>query len=107
MELPQSTFLLKMESGDFDMRATNEKPGLDNVIAANTVLSHVDGEAGRLIIRGHDVEDLAARLTFEEATAILWQGYVPIADDAKRLASRLGAARAKAYARFLPLAPHL
>jgi citrate synthase len=34
--------------------------GLDDVIAAETALSHVDGEAGRLILRGHDLEELAA-----------------------------------------------
>ena len=49
--------------------------GLDNVIAADTVLSHVDGEAGRLIIRGHDLEDLVARFGFEEAAALLWQDF--------------------------------
>ena len=96
-----------LESGDSEMRAGDTKPGLDNVIAANTVLSHVDGEAGRLIIRGLDVEDLAGRTSFEEATALLWQGYVPAASDAKRLAENLGHARVKAYSRFKPLAPNL
>lgn len=83
------------------------RPGLDNVIAAETVLSHVDGEAGRLIIRGHDLEDLAGHVSFEEATALLWQTYVPIAADAAALKAKLGAARAKAYARFVPLTPNL
>jgi citrate synthase len=89
------------------MRDSETKPGLDNVIAANTVLSHVDGEAGRLIIRGHDVEDLAGRLSFEEATALLWQGYIPAAADAQKLAVSLGRARVKAHTRFLPLTPNL
>jgi len=47
--------------------------GLDKVIAAETRLSDVDGEAGRLIIAGHDVVDLAARYDFESAAALLWQ----------------------------------
>ncbi|WP_112663204.1 citrate synthase/methylcitrate synthase [Microvirga flavescens] len=77
--------------------------GIDGVIAAETVLSHVDGEAGRLIIRGHDLETLAGRVSFEEAVAILWSGFVPT-DDLK---SRLGEARRRAYARFAPLGSQL
>ena len=34
-------------------------PGLDDVIAAETVLSHVDGAGGRLVVRGHELEDIA------------------------------------------------
>jgi citrate synthase len=49
---------------------------LDNCIAARTVLSDVDGEAGRLIIRGHDLEELAARYSYEETLLVLWSGIV-------------------------------
>ncbi|MGO4704645.1 citrate synthase [Microvirga sp. 2MCAF38] len=77
--------------------------GLDGVIAAETVLSHVDGEAGRLIIRGHDLETLADHVSFEEAAAILWDGFVPT-DDLKR---RFGEARDRAFARFAPFNPQL
>lgn len=48
---------------------------LDGVIAAETVLSHVDGEAGRLIIRGYDVETLVGRSGFEDVAALLWGGF--------------------------------
>jgi len=74
--------------------------GLDDVIAAETALSHVDGEAGRLIIRGHDLEELAGRVSFEEVTAMLWEGLVP-ADDMR---PRLGAARERAFRYLSPLA---
>lgn len=83
------------------------RPGLDNVIAAETVLSHVDGEAGRLIIRGLDLEDLAGHASFEEAVALLWSGFVPAASDVTVLRADLGAARGRAFARFAPLAAHL
>ncbi|MBP6011341.1 MAG: citrate synthase/methylcitrate synthase [Alphaproteobacteria bacterium] len=76
------------------------RPGLDNVIAAETVLSHVDGEAGRLIIRGHDLEDLAGHTSFEDATALLWDGFAPTAN----LREALGRARVRAFDRFKPLA---
>ena len=33
--------------------------GLENVVAAETVLSHVDGGAGVLILRGHFLQDVA------------------------------------------------
>ncbi|MGD9913974.1 MAG: citrate synthase/methylcitrate synthase [Rhizobiaceae bacterium] len=46
--------------------------GLDGVTAAITRLSHVDGEAGELIIAGRHVGDLAAAKSFEGATALLW-----------------------------------
>ena len=83
------------------------RPGLDNVIAAETVLSHVDGEAGRLIIRGHDLEDLAGHATYEQATALLWDGFVADTADLTTFRARLGAARAKAFVRFTPLATQL
>jgi citrate synthase len=44
--------------------------GLEGVIAAETRLSDVDGERGRLILVGHDVEELALRASFAEACAL-------------------------------------
>ncbi|MCE9523815.1 MAG: citrate synthase [Alphaproteobacteria bacterium] len=81
--------------------------GLDNVIAAETVLSHVDGEAGRLIIRGHDLEELAGSASYEQAVALLWAGFVPVPTDIASMRDRLGAARAKAFTHFVPLLPSL
>jgi len=81
------------------------KIGLDDVIAAETVLSHVDGEAGRLIIRGRDLEELAGRVPYETAASILWDGLIP--GETSTLPARIGAARQRAFARFEPLAPHL
>ncbi|MFC4173503.1 citrate synthase [Microvirga sp. GCM10011540] len=81
------------------------KLGLDDVIAAQTILSHVDGEAGRLIVRGHDLEELAGRMSFERAVAILWEGLVT--EGAEDLAGRIGAARARAFGHLAPLAPRL
>lgn len=47
------------------------KAGLDGVIAADTVLSEVDGEAGRLIVRGYSLDEIVGRWSFEEALALL------------------------------------
>ena len=45
--------------------------GLEGVVVAETRLSEVDGERGRLVIAGRDVEKLAGEATFEEAAALL------------------------------------
>jgi len=79
--------------------------GLDDVVAAETVLSHVDGEAGRLIVRGHDLEELAGRRSFEDVTAMLWEGLVSGVSDDPR--ARFGEARARAFRYLSPLAMNL
>jgi citrate synthase len=48
--------------------------GLDGIPAAETVLSHVDGVRGELIIAGERVGDLAGKTSFEGVTARLWSG---------------------------------
>src|SRR3569833_2620793 len=65
--------------------------GLEDVVAADTVLSEVDGQAGRLIIRGRSLDELAGRTTYEEITRLLWGGFFDgLPDD---LAPALAAAR--------------
>ena len=51
--------------------------GLEGVVVADTRLSEVDGERGRLVVAGHDVERLAGRVTFEEVVALLLDGALP------------------------------
>lgn len=69
--------------------------GLESVIAAETVLSDVDGEAGRLVLRGAALEDLAGVADFEAVCARLWEGLVP--DLPADLRAALGAARVRAW----------
>lgn len=61
--------------------------GLEGVVVAETELSEVDGEAGRLLIAGSRVEDLAGRVPFEDVCGRLWA--VPEV--------RLGPARVRAF----------
>ncbi len=70
--------------------------GLDGVIAADTVLSEVDGEAGRLIIRGHALEELVGRRSFEEVLGTLLDGFFE-PESSTPLARSLGAARAQVF----------
>jgi citrate synthase len=63
--------------------------GLEGVVAAETSLSKVYGEEGRLIYRGYTIEDLAKNVSFEEVCHLLWYGDLPtraqLADLKKRL----------------------
>ncbi|MGH8260769.1 MAG: citrate/2-methylcitrate synthase, partial [Steroidobacteraceae bacterium] len=70
--------------------------GLDDVIAAETVLSEVDGRAGRLIIRGRSLDDLADS-RYEGVIALLWAELFTDGPDAQALAAGLGAARARVF----------
>ncbi len=47
--------------------------GLEGIAVARTRLSDVDGEGGRLIIAGNDVERLAVSASFEDLCGILWE----------------------------------
>lgn len=68
--------------------------GLEGIEVAQTALSHVDGEQGRLIVAGRDVEDLAAHAGFEEVCALLWEGGAAAREV---LGSALGRARVRAF----------
>ena len=70
--------------------------GLEGVVAAETVLSDVDGAAGRLIIRGHELDEIAGRWRFEDVTGLLWSGFFD--GLPKDLAPALGRARVEAFA---------
>jgi citrate synthase len=61
--------------------------GLEGIVAARTRLSEVDGRAGELIIAGYALEQLAGRVSFEEAAHLLWRGRLP---DAAALAAWRG-----------------
>jgi citrate synthase len=68
--------------------------GLDGIVAAETILSDVDGLNGKLIIRGHPVEELARHATAESVTQLLLSGFfadTPNGVDA--LVSAIGSAR--------------
>ncbi|HVR11052.1 MAG TPA: citrate synthase [Thermoanaerobaculia bacterium] len=89
------------------MTDTKTQPGLDGVVVAQTVLSEVDGEAGRLIVRGHPIEELAGAVPFEEVARRLWEGLAPASADAPRTAAEvraaLGQARSAAFANVAAL----
>ncbi|MEW5849524.1 MAG: citrate synthase [Myxococcota bacterium] len=77
------------------MAQTEMASGLEGVVVAQTRLSDVDGERGRLVIAGQDVEQLALARTFEEVCALLWTGEIPV--DTLRMQTALGEARVRAW----------
>ncbi len=75
--------------------------GLEGVVAAETVMSEVDGAAGRLVIRGRSLDDLAGRIRFEEVARMLFEGFFDALPD--DLGPGLGAARAEVFAEVAEL----
>jgi citrate synthase len=81
-----------------DTNKTEAKAGgLDGVVVADTRLSEVDGERGRLIIAGHDVESLVGRVSFEEVVALLERGSLPDELERERVRASLAEARLLAF----------
>ncbi|WP_323674489.1 citrate synthase [Halorubellus sp. PRR65] len=53
------------------------KKGLEGVLVAESALSFIDGDEGRLIYRGYEIEDLARGASYEEVLYLLWHGELP------------------------------
>jgi citrate synthase len=72
--------------------------GLDGIVVARTALSDVDGEMGRLVIRGHSIEELVEKSTFEDVCGLMWNGVLPGVGERESLRAALGRARRDAFA---------
>ncbi|PKA39428.1 citrate synthase/methylcitrate synthase [Rhizobium sullae] len=73
------------------------KNGLEDVIAAETRLSDVDGELGRLIIRGVSLDRLVERATYEDTAALLLDDLLEVPAAAGDLKTRLGRMRTEVF----------
>lgn len=82
------------------------RAGLEGVVAAETILSDVDGEAGRLVLRGHTLEALAD-WPFERVLALLWRDLTDEDLSEQAIRARLGEARVSAYQRLRSSLPAL
>jgi citrate synthase len=67
--------------------------GLAGVVAANSGICWIDGDAGVLAYRGIDIHELAEQSTFEETTYLLWFGQLPGRAELKDFSQRLAEAR--------------
>ncbi|WP_144919941.1 citrate synthase [Halorubrum salsamenti] len=70
------------------------KRGLEGVLVAESDLSYVDGEVGKLVYRGYDIEDLARGASYEEVLYLLWHGSLPTREELDDFAADLAAERA-------------
>jgi citrate synthase len=67
--------------------------GLEGIVAANSGICWIDGDAGVLAYRGIDIHELAVNSTFEETTYLLWNGTLPNELDLSEFRSQLALAR--------------
>ena len=67
--------------------------GLEGIVAANSGICWIDGDAGILSYRGIDIHELAEHSTFEECTYLLWNGLVPNALALREFSTQLALAR--------------
>ena len=67
--------------------------GLEGIVAANSGICWIDGDAGVLAYRGIDIHELALHSTFEETTYLLWNGTLPSQSTLSEFQSQLAQAR--------------
>jgi citrate synthase len=67
--------------------------GLEGIVAANSGICWIDGDAGILSYRGIDIHDLAEHSTFEETTYLLWNGLLPNGIALREFSTHLALAR--------------
>src|ERR1041384_219171 len=83
--------------------------GLEGVVAAATNIAEVDGEKGRLTLRGYDISELSGKVQFEEVAYLLWHGKLPNQAEFDALKAEMAAARRlpePVIAALRALAPH-
>ncbi|HUA84107.1 MAG TPA: citrate synthase [Bryobacteraceae bacterium] len=68
--------------------------GLEGVIAAESKICYIDGDAGILSYFGYNIHTLAEKATFGEVIFLLWNGRLPKRDELQRLRQGLVSHRA-------------
>lgn len=71
--------------------------GLDDVVAAETALSDVDGIGGRLVVRGLEIGELAGRTRYEDVVALMLAGICPDLPHGDGLRAALARARTEVF----------
>jgi citrate synthase len=89
-----ATTLASKKTGDpKDMSTAVAGKGLEGIVAANSGVCFIDGEAGVLAYRGIDIHELAENSTFEETTYLLWNGHLPNQFALREFQAQLALAR--------------
>ncbi len=71
--------------------ADGQKKGLEGVVIADTRLSRVQGDIGKLTYCGYDINDLAENASFEEVVYLLWHIRLPTKAELEEFRSALNA----------------
>jgi citrate synthase len=67
--------------------------GLEGIVATNSRICWIDGDAGVLAYRGIDIHELASKSNFEETTYLLWNGKLPTKSELASFSNKLTEAR--------------
>lgn len=67
--------------------------GLEGIVAARTTLSDVQGDVGKLIYVGYDIDELAGKVSYEEVVYLLHHNHLPNRGELEELKSALVAYR--------------
>ncbi len=67
--------------------------GLEGIVAANSGICWIDGDAGILSYRGIDIHELAEHSNFEETAYLLWFGKLPTRTELDDFRRKLAEAR--------------
>ncbi len=68
--------------------------GLKGVVAADSAICFIDGQIGKLIYRGYNIDDLAENSTYEEVAYLLFKGELPNARQLEEFKKVLASHRA-------------
>ncbi len=96
---------------DSNTNSSGYSPGLDGVLAGETVLCHVDEGEGGLRYRGYAVSDLAGKARFEEVAYLLLFGKLPTQSELQDFSRQFAAGcmlpgTVEAFLGVLPPAAH-
>jgi citrate synthase len=69
--------------------ATSLSQGMEDVVAAESAITWIDGKTGQLRYRGYPIGELADRCTFEQVVYLLWHGELPTEKELARLRESL------------------
>ena len=86
------------------MTSTENKAGLEGVVAGRSAVSDLDPAVDKLYYRGYDIHELAERSSFEETAFLLLKGELPRAGELKVFQQSLRRSRAVPPAVFKSLA---
>ncbi|HZU11588.1 MAG TPA: citrate/2-methylcitrate synthase [Chloroflexota bacterium] len=67
--------------------------GMEDIVAADSAITWIDGTHGELRYRGYPIEELAENLSFEAVAYLLWNGELPGREELDRLRHELDEVR--------------